>query len=153
MASPLHPLAVEIAAHLCSRWEGYRERPYLCPAGVPTIGYGFTHYPDGRRVQLTDPPMSQEHAQRVLVWFLENRYLPEVVRLCPVLLKHPERLGAIGDFNFNLGPTNLAASTLRKRINAERWEDVPIELRKWVRAGGKILKGLVLRREAEAAYI
>lgn len=79
-------------------------------------------------------------------------YLPAVIRLCPGI-NSPERLAAIIDFTFNLGAGNLRASTLRRRINAGRWNDVPKELRKWVKGGGRVLAGLVKRREAESDLV
>lgn len=144
--------SIEIAAALCRRFEGCYLRPYLCPAGVPTIGYGATYYEDGRRVALTDVSVSKEYAEVLLLWHIENVYLPAVIRLCPNI-DDPERMAAIIDFTFNLGAGNLRNSTLRKRILQEDWEAVPTELRKWVKAGGKTLRGLVLRREAEIQYI
>lgn len=145
-------LAVEVAAALARRFEGCRLRPYLCPAGVPTIGYGATYYEDGTRVTLFDPAITKERAEQLLLWMVRNRYLPAVLKLCPGI-DSPERLAAIIDFTFNLGAGNLKISTLRKRINAGRWNDVPVELRKWVKGGGKTLRGLVGRREAEASLI
>lgn len=56
-------LAVVTVAALCRRFEGFYAAPYLCPAGVPTIGFGATYYEDGRRVTLRDPPINR---QRVL---------------------------------------------------------------------------------------
>lgn len=144
--------AVEIAAALARRFEGLYLSPYLCPAGVPTIGYGATYYMDGRRVQLTDAPISRETAERLLLWMVERKYLPAVRRLCPVDMT-AERAAALIDFALNLGAGNLSASTLRKRVNAGRWDEVPTELRKWNKAGGRVLRGLVLRREAEAGLI
>lgn len=141
-------LAIEVAQALIRRWEGCYLRPYLCPAGVPTIGYGATYYEDGTRVALTDDPISKERAEALLVWMVKTKYLPTVLKLCPGI-DNPDRLAAIIDFTFNLGATNLKISTLRKRINKEEWEKVPKELRKWVWAGGKKLKGLMRRREAE----
>lgn len=144
--------AVQVAAALARRFEGFYSRPYLCPAGVPTIGYGATHYLDGRRVQLTDPPISREAAERLLLRQVERTYLPAVLVLCPGV-DNPNRLAALIDFAFNLGPGNLRASTLRRRVNAGRWGEVPAELRKWNKAGGRVLRGLVVRREAEAALV
>lgn len=144
--------AEDIAAALARRWEGFRSRPYLCPAGVPTIGFGFTHYYDGTAVTLNDAPMSREAAEVLLHHFIVRDYIPAVLKLCPTI-DTPERLGAIVDFCFNLGASKLKASTLRKRIAARRWADVPAELRKWVRGGGRVLPGLVGRREAEIVYV
>ncbi|QRQ86240.1 lysozyme [Cupriavidus oxalaticus] len=145
-------LAVQVAAALARRFEGLYLRPYLCPAGVPTIGYGATRYLDGRAVTLKDPPITRVVAEVMLLDQVRTVYLPAVLRLCPGI-DTPERLAAIIDFAFNLGAGNLKASTLRKRINAKRWADVPAEIRKWNRGGGRVLRGLVLRREAEAALI
>lgn len=145
-------LAIDVAAALARRFEGCYLRPYLCPAGVPTIGYGATYYEDGCRVTLADAPITGERAEQLLLWMVRTRYLPDVIRLCPGI-DDPLRLAAIIDFTFNLGAGNLGASTLRRRVNAGRWDDVPAELRKWVRAGGRVLSGLVRRREAEVVLI
>jgi lysozyme len=144
--------ALAITLALIRRFEGLYLVPYLCPAGVPTIGYGATFYEDGTRVQLTDPAITRDRAEALLLWMVRTRFLPAVLRLCPGI-DSPDRLAAIIDFTFNLGSGNLRASTLRKRVNAGRWDDVPNELRKWNRASGKPLRGLTIRREAEAALI
>ncbi len=146
--------AIGISAALIRRFEGFSDVPYLCPAGVWTIGYGFTFYPDGRRVMPKDPPITREQANRMLLAFIEREWLPKVVKACPVLIREtPERLAAIIDFTFNLGAGNLQASTLRRRINEERWADVPAELMKWNKAGGRVLRGLTIRRQAESDLI
>jgi lysozyme len=74
------------------------------------------------------------------------------MKLCPNI-DRPERLGAIADFALNLGSGRLRSSSLRKKILANDWEAVPAELRKWVRGGNRVLRGLVLRREAEIGFI
>lgn len=71
--------------------------------------------------------------------------------LCPGL--GGDRLCAIADFAYNLGLGRLKASTLRRKINDEDWEGAKAELAKWVRGGGRVLPGLVLRRAAEAAIL
>lgn len=144
--------AVQVAAALARRFEGLYLTPYLCPAGVPTIGYGATYYQDGTRVQLTDPAITRERAEALLLWMVRTVYLPAVLKLCPGV-DNPQRLAALIDFTFNLGASQLKASTLRRRVNAGEWDAVPDELRKWVRGGGRVLRGLVIRREAEAALI
>lgn len=145
-------LAIAVAAALCRRFEGLFLRPYLCPAGVATIGYGATFYEDGRRVTLHDTPITRARAEALLLWMIKTQYMPAVLKLCPGITC-PMRLAAIIDFTFNLGAGQLRSSTLRKRINAEDWAAVPAELRKWNRGGGRVLKGLDLRRRAEVVLI
>lgn len=144
--------ALEIAIELCKQFEGFRSRPYLCPAGVPTIGYGSTRYPDGSQVTLRDESISQERAEELLKADLRTGRLPAVLLLCPGA-NTQERIGALVDFAYNLGNGALKSSTLRRRVNAGDWSAVPLELRKWVRGGGRVLPGLVRRREAEAALV
>lgn len=146
----MDPIAV--AQALIYRFEGFYPKPYLCPAGVPTIGYGATYYEDGTRVTLRDAPITQRRAQTLLTWQVKQVYLPAVMQLCPHA-DSPARLAALIDFTFNLGAGKLKASTLRKKVNIGAWDAVPDELRKWNKAGGRVLKGLTLRREAEAALI
>lgn len=126
-----------------------RVRPYLCPAKVPTIGFGSTRYEDGRRVELFDPPISRARAQTLVDWELERVCEPAIDRLITVRL-HPLMRGAIASWTFNLGTGALQTSTLRKVINARRWDLVPSEMAKWRVANGQILPGLVRRRAAEA---
>lgn len=144
--------ALEIAKALCVRFEGVRLRPYLCPAGVPTIGVGSTRYLDGRRVTLLDAPISYDAAMQLLERTLDRDYLPAVQTLCPGI-DTDEQMAALLDFTYNLGVGNLRNSTLRKKINLQDWDRVKTELRKWVRGGGRVLPGLVARREAEIALI
>lgn len=144
--------AVQVAAALARRFEGLYLSPYLCPAGVPTIGYGATYYEDGTPVTLRDAPITRERANSLLLWMVRKVYLPAVVVLCP-RVSDPNRLAALIDFAFNLGSKRLKTSTLRRKVNAGDWEAVPAELRKWIRGGGKVLRGLVLRREAEIAIL
>ena len=144
---------LDIAIQLCKRFEGFRAKPYLCPAQVWTIGYGSTYYPDGRRVQPTDDPVTEVQARVLLEWELRQNCLPAVMRLCPVVATDERRANALADFCFNLGPGRLQTSTLRRKVNARDWEGARAEIRKWVRGGGRILPGLVIRREAEAALI
>ena len=140
--------AIEIATGLCRRFEGLYLRPYLCPAGVPTIGYGATFYEDGTKVSLKDKPITKARAEALLAWHLKRGFLPGVLKLCPGA-DTPERLAALVDFAFNLGTGNLKASTLRKRVNQGNWVDAQVQILKWNKAGGKVLKGLTLRRNAE----
>lgn len=142
--------ALHIAASLCRRFEGLRLHPYLCSAGVATIGYGATFYEDGRKVSLSDPAITRQRAEELLAWHLRRHFLPKTVRLVPGA-DTPPRLAALCDFAFNLGHGALAGSTLRRRVNAGEWDDVPTQLLRWNKAGGRVLRGLTLRRQAEAA--
>lgn len=139
---------IEIAAALARRFEGLYLTPYICPAGVPTIGYGATYYENGKSVKLTDPKITKEYAEKLLVWMIQTKYLPDVLKLCPGVTD-PIKLAGLIDFTFNLGSGRLKTSTLRKRVNTGQWDLVPTEYRKWTRGGGKILRGLVIRREAD----
>lgn len=144
--------ALTQAMLLARRFEGFYSSPYLCPAGVPTIGYGSTHYEGGTAVQLTDPPIARERAEQLLRWEIERQCAPAVRRLCPAAAL-PGRQAALIDFAYNLGTGRLKTSTLRRLVNAGRWAQVPAELAKWNKGGGRVLPGLTRRRAAEAALI
>ena len=144
---------LELAAALCRQFEGYRAKPYLCPAGVPTIGYGSTYYADGRKVMLEDAPMSEPDARALLMYELQHTYLPGALRQCPNLIADERKCNAIVDFCYNLGIGRLQTSTLKRKINAGDWEGAREQLMLWTKGGGKVLPGLVRRREAEKALL
>jgi len=149
-------MQLDIATELCRRFEGFSSKPYLCPAGIPTIGYGSTYYADGRKVKLTDVPITEPQARQLLLFELMHTYAPGVIRQCPVLIslamqsRDWRKFNAIVDFAYNLGVGALQTSTLRRKINAQDWEGAREQLKRWVRGGGKVLPGLVKRREAES---
>jgi len=144
---------LSIAAELCKAFEGFKSKPYLCPAGIPTIGYGSTYYSDGRKVSLDAPPISQEQAADLLMTELVHTYAPGVARQCPGLLEDEKRFNAVVDFVYNLGIGRLQTSTLKRKINAKDWEGAKEQLMLWTRGGGKVLPGLVKRRQAECALM
>lgn len=150
---------LDLATELCRRFEGFRAKPYLCPAGVATIGYGSTYYPGGRKVALQDDPVSEAHARAMLVHELMQTYAPGVIRQCPGLLSLAlatsdwRKLNAIVDFAYNLGVGRLQTSTLKRKLNAQDWPGAREQLALWVRGGGRVLPGLVARRKAEAALL
>lgn len=145
--------AIETARALCLTFEGVILHPYLCPAGVPTIGVGTTRYEDGARVTLADTFITRQRAIDLLDHEL-HATLPRVLRLCPGLPAWgDDATAAILDFTFNLGTGSLQASTLRRRINADDIDGARAELARWVFAGGRRLPGLVRRRAAEAALL
>ena len=146
----------QVAIDLAKRFEGFERKakrcieitavPYICPAGFWTIGYG--HLCDPKH-----PPITEAKAEVYLARDLQTA-LVATLRYCPVLATEPDgRLAAIVDFTFNLGAGRLQTSTLRRRINQRDWGAAGQELRRWVYGGGKVLPGLVSRREAEAAWL
>lgn len=146
-------VALEIAAKLCRHFEGLSLKPYICPAGYPTIGYGTVWKPDGTKVTMDDPPITKDTAEAWLLHELRRNYMAGVLRASPGLIRHPRALAAVTDFAYNLGVPRYRASTLRKRIEAEDWDGAKSELMKWVRGGGRVLPGLKRRRKAECAYL
>lgn len=146
----------QAAIDLAKRFEGFERKvkrgpeitaiPYVCPAGFWTIGYG--HLCDPKH-----PPITEMEAEVCLARDLQMA-LAATLRYCPVLASEPEgRLAAIVDFTFNLGAGRLQTSTLRRRVNQRDWVAAGQELRRWVYGGGKILLGLMARREAEIALL
>lgn len=147
--------AIALAAPLVREYEGLRLSPYVCPAGLLTIGYGrVIRGDDGRPVNkataaaMFSQPITREQAE---AWLVED--LAAVARrvrgLVSVELTDPQ-FAALISFAFNVGVGAFRDSTLRKRLNRRDYLGVPVELRKWVRAGQTVLAGLVRRREAEA---
>jgi len=130
---------VELIRH----FEGCRFDAYLCPAGVWTIGYG--HTADVKEGDSID----QEAAEAFLIEDLE-KFEQAVTRLVEVPLTQ-QQFDALVSWTFNLGAGNLAESTLLRKLNNYQYAEVPEQMMRWVRAGGKVLDGLVRRRAAEAA--
>lgn len=145
--------ALSTVVALCKHFEGLHLNPYFCPAGVPTIGYGTVWKPDGTKVTMEDAPITATVAELWLIQQLQRECLPAAVRMTPGLVGNEEALGAIADFIYNLGASRYKNSTLRRRLNAREWDEAQHEIRRWVRANGRVLRGLVRRREAEAELL
>jgi lysozyme len=146
----------QAAVDLAKQFEGFhrvpkvdpqrRAYPYLCPAGYWTIGYG--HLCDPKH-----PPITEAEAEVYLARDLVTA-LNATLRFCPVLATEPEeRLAAIVDFTFNLGAGRLQTSTLRRRVNQRDWVGATDQLKRWIYGGGKVLPGLVIRRQAEQVLL
>lgn len=133
--------------NIIKKFEGFYAKPYLCPAKVPTIGYGSTRYPDGRKVLLSDVPITEQQAVDIMKRNLEA-YERDVLRYVKVSINQ-NQFDALVDFAYNVGSKNLLTSTLLKKLNAMDWLGASKEFAKWVYADGKKLNGLVKRREAE----
>ena len=132
---------------LIKTFEGFRAKPYLCPAGIPTIGYGATYYPDGRRVTMQDRPVTEADATAMLRSMLAS-YEAGVTRYVQVPLTQGQ-YDALVSFAYNLGLAALKSSTLLRLLNARNYAGAAAQFARWNRAGGKVLPGLTRRREAE----
>jgi len=134
---------------LIKKYEGFRAKPYLCPAKVPTIGYGATYYPDGRKVKLTDSAISEGFATNLLEVML-TPYEKAVDSFCRDDINQ-NQFDALVSFAYNLGVTALKNSTLLKKVNANpNDKTIRNEFLKWRFAGKKELLGLKKRREEES---
>lgn len=127
--------------------EGLRLEAYQCPAGIPTIGYGSTRYPDGKPVKMEDY-ITRTEAEDLLMTTVQS-FERGVLRLVKRELNE-NQFSALVSFAFNLGLGALERSTLLRKINENRWDpSIRNEFHRWVYAGDKVLPGLVTRREAE----
>ena len=128
--------------NLIKKFEGCKLESYKCAAGVWTIGYGST------KGISENMQISQERADMLLLEDLEN--FEQIVNdSVNVDLKQNE-FDALVSWTFNLGGGNLQSSTMLKVLNNKKYDEVPFQLKRWNKAGGKVLQGLIRRREAEA---
>lgn len=151
----------EAGIQLIKSFEGCHSSPYRCPAALWTIGFGRVLYPDQARLKGDDRavyPLKNEHnrvfANDEIDALLEAdllRFTAGVLRLCPAAVDNQCHLDAMVSFAFNVGLGNLQSSTLRMKYNRGDYEGAADEFLKWNKAGGKVLNGLVRRREAERA--
>lgn len=140
-------MELEALYALIRRFEGCWLKAYLCPAGVWTVGWGSTGVDVGPATRWTQEEADDRMERDAL------RFARLTVAMCPILFGQSDALSALSDFCYNLGPGALRASTLRKKILAEDWPAAREQLARWVRGGGRVLPGLVLRRRAEAELL
>ena len=127
---------------LIKSFEGCELSAYRCSADVPTIGYGHTAgVSDG-------DTCTQEEAETMLAEDLAE-FEDYVKKYVETDLEQNE-FDALVAWTYNLGPSNLAESTMLKELNAGNLEEVPRQMKRWNRAGGQVLDGLIRRREAES---
>ena len=127
---------------LIKKFEGCELKAYQCSAGVWTIGYGHT------KDVVEGMEITQEQAEQMLVDEL-HEYESYINKYVTVALSQ-NQFDALVSWVYNLGPANLTASTMLKVLNSGEYEDVPAQMKRWNKAGGEVLNGLVRRREAEA---
>jgi len=157
-------------ADLMHRFEGCRNKPYLCPAHIWTIGYGHVLYQE--QIKL---PMARVEGKEVAMIRKEMPLKPEdnrvwskeeieklfaddvasfergVLRLVPGVAGRQGAFDALVSISFNFGLGNLQRSTIRMKANRGDWEGAAQAFMAWTKGGGKVLPGLVKRREAEIA--
>jgi lysozyme len=130
------------------KYEGLKLRAYICPAGLNTIGYGSTFYENGTRVQPGDV-ITMDRADKLL--HFQVRLFADEVRRTVKSTLNDNQLGALVSFCFNIGGAAFSRSTLARKANANPNDPtIRSEFMRWTRGGGKVLNGLVKRREEEA---
>jgi lysozyme len=127
---------------LIKSFEGCRTEAYQDAVGVWTIGYGHT-------IDVKEGMTITQHQCDVMLEVDIETYENYINKYVIVSLTQ-NQFDALVSWVYNLGPTNLRNSTMLKVLNAGKYEEVPYQMKRWNRAGGKVLKGLVVRREAEA---
>ena len=158
----------KVGADLMHKYEGYRNRPYLCPAHIWTIGYGHVLYQEQIRLPMMrtkddipmirkEMPLKQEDSR---VWTKKETddlfaadvasFERGVLRLVPSSAGSQGRFDALVSFAFNVGLGNLQRSTIRIKANRGEWEAAADGFLLWNKGGGKVLAGLVRRRADEA---
>lgn len=138
----------ERGLNLIKKYEGLRLRPYKCPAGLWTVGYGHV-IGDGRTLPESERRTFTKEEVDLLLQKDVARFERGVLRLCPVPLTQGQ-FDALVSFSFNLGLGNLQRSTLRMKTNRGQIYRASKEFLKWVRANGKVMQGLVRRRKDES---
>ncbi len=155
---------------LMHKYEGFRSRPYLCPAHIWTIGYGHVLYQEQIRLPVVRvegkemPMIRKEYPLKPednRVWTkteIDELFRTDVgtfergvLRLVPGVVGRQGSFDALVSISYNFGLGNLQRSTIRMRANRGDWDSAAEAFRVWNKGGGKILPGLVKRREAEIA--
>jgi lysozyme len=155
--------------HLMHYFEGYRNKPYKCSAKIWTVGWGHAMYGDQLRLpnvrtetyvgMIRDDYQLKSEDNRVwskeeLVEIFKNdlaSFERGVLRLVPTVAGKQGAFDALVSISFNFGLGNLQRSTIRMKSNRGDWEGAADAFRVWTKGGGKVLPGLVKRREAERA--
>lgn len=159
----------EVGIHLMHKFEGYRNKPYKCSAKIWTVGWGHAIYADQLRLpnvrtQTYTGMIRDEYPLRPednRVWSKEELvalfkadlvgFERSVLRLIPGVSGHQNRFDALVCLAYNIGAGNLQRSTIRMKANRGDWEGAAEAFMAWTKGGGKVLPGLVRRRQAEIA--
>ena len=133
---------------LIREFEGFVASAYLCPANVWTIGIGTTVYPNGTKVKKGDK-CTQEQALEYLQHDLKS--FEKTVNDSVKVPLSQNQFDALVSLSYNIGSGAFKSSTLLKKLNAKDYAGAADQFLVWNKGGGKVLKGLVRRRNAERA--
>jgi len=128
---------------LIKKWEGFRSKAYLCPAQVWTIGYGHT------KTAKPGDSVTKLKAEQMLKQDLH--IYEHAVRTIVKVPLNQNQFDALVSFCYNVGTNAFRNSTLVKQLNLKQYSTVRFQLSRWNKANGRILPGLVSRREDEGS--
>lgn len=143
----------KIGVDLIATFEGFNSKPYYATAeekvkGIVTIGYGNTFYPNGKKVQITDKPISKELATS----YLEFTIIDFAKKLKITSNVSQNQFNALVSLAYNIGVTAFNDSTLLKFVNINPKDgNIAIQFLRWNKQGGKVLDGLTKRRIKESS--
>lgn len=147
LKNPINRQVNQEGLNLIKEFEGFRNRAYLCPANVWTIGYGNTFYQDGRKVKQGDR-ISEPEAEKLLKVTVQ-KFADQVGELIKVPVTS-NQFSALLSLAYNIGVGAFARSTLLSMLNTGKSkQDVAIQFLRWDKANGRTLTGLQRRRERE----
>jgi lysozyme len=134
---------------LICEFEGLMLKPYLCSAKVPTIGYGNTYYPNGKRVTLLDAQITKEYAFEIFKE-IADKFAKRVASMVKKPLTQ-NQFNSLVSFTYNIGTGAFSTSTLLKKVNANP-NDLTIrtEFMRWNKANRVVVNGLTRRRKKES---
>jgi lysozyme len=149
------------AIQMIKHHEGVRTKPYRCPALLWTVGVGHVIDPSHTAVKYEerkslpipagwDRVLSMGEVDSILAQDL-GRFERGVLRLCPAAIDRQGVFDSLVSFSFNVGLGNLQRSGLRMKTNRGDFDEAADEFLKWTKAAGRVLPGLVKRRNDERA--
>ncbi len=134
---------------LICEFEGLSLKPYLCPAKIPTIGYGNTYYTDGKRVTLLDKEITKLQAFDMFK-VIADKFASKVSKLVTSPLNQ-NQFNALVSLAYNIGIGNFQSSTLLKKVNKNHNDIlIGLEFKKWNKVNKKEVIGLTRRRLYES---
>jgi lysozyme len=134
---------------LITKFEGFSAKPYLCSAKVPTIGYGNCYYTNGKKVTLLDKPITEAEAFEMFKE-IADRFADKVSKLVTYPINQ-NQFNSLVSLCYNIGVAAFQLSTLLKMVNENANNPkIKDQFLRWNKAGGRVVRGLTLRRNEEA---